>query len=78
MVKNEAVKSNQPQQAKLIRIHVVVERTGLNRQQLNNLEIANKFPKRKKLSARCVAWLEQDIDEWIENLPNAVLGTGQG
>jgi len=57
---------------KLLRIVEVVKRTGLTRQQLNRMEADGIFPHRKKLSDRCVAWLEHEIDEWMDNLPNAV------
>ncbi|WP_247362762.1 MULTISPECIES: AlpA family phage regulatory protein [unclassified Bradyrhizobium] len=33
--------------------------------QLWRLERAAKFPKRVKLSAQRVAWIESEIDEWI-------------
>lgn len=31
-----------------------------------NMEKKNAFPKRIVLSTRCVAWVESEIDEWIE------------
>ncbi|MEY9884953.1 helix-turn-helix transcriptional regulator [Bradyrhizobium sp. USDA 329] len=33
--------------------------------QLWRLERAGKFPKRVRLSAQRIAWLEAEIDEWI-------------
>jgi hypothetical protein len=34
---------------------------------------ADKFPKRRQLSANSVAWLESDISEWIDSRPVARL-----
>ena len=55
----------------LVRLLEVVELTGLSRQQINRLEAVGGFPKRRKISARCVAFFRHEIDEWLDNLPLA-------
>ena len=53
--------------SKFIRIQEVLEITKLSRTTLWRLEKLGKFPKRHKIGVRAVAWLQQDIDHWIEN-----------
>jgi prophage regulatory protein len=36
------------------------------------MEKRGELPPRKKISNRCVGWMESDIREWLENRPNAV------
>lgn len=33
------------------------------------MEKRGELPRRKKISARTVGWLESDIKEWLENRP---------
>ena len=35
------------------------------------MEKRGELPPRKKISNRCVGWLEKDIEEWLESRPNA-------
>jgi len=37
------------------------------------LELAGKFPKRRRLSENSVAWLEADISQWVDSRPIAQL-----
>jgi predicted DNA-binding transcriptional regulator AlpA len=50
-----------------------MQATGLSRITIYRLELAGKFPKRRKLSENSVAWLEADISEWIDSRPFARL-----
>lgn len=50
---------------KLLRLPDVIARTGLSRSTI--YETATRFPKPVKLSARAVAWVESEVDEWIES-----------
>ncbi len=50
---------------KLIRIREVMERTGLSRTVLYRKIQHDDFPKPIRITARCVAWREIEIDEWI-------------
>lgn len=52
---------------KLLRFHDVRERTGLSRSTVWRLERRGAFPKHVRVSANIVAWLEEDIVEWIRS-----------
>ena len=53
--------------AKLIRLPRVVERTGLSRSTIWRLERGGLFPRRRRISANVVAWLESEVTAWIED-----------
>lgn len=50
---------------KLIRLPVVEERTGLKKSTLYAQVKARTFPAPVRLSARAVAWRDDDISRWI-------------
>ncbi len=52
---------------KLLRFNVVRERTGLSRSTVWRLERRGAFPKHVKVSANIVAWLEEDVVDWIRS-----------
>jgi prophage regulatory protein len=52
---------------KLLRFTEVRERTGLSRSTVWRLERRGAFPKHVKLSANIVAWLEEDVVQWIRS-----------
>ena len=52
---------------KLLRFTDVRDRTGLSRSTVWRLERTGAFPKHIKVSANIVAWLEQDVVEWIRS-----------
>ena len=52
---------------KLLRFAAVRERTGLSRSTVWRLERRGGFPKHIKVSANIVAWLEEDVIEWIRS-----------
>jgi prophage regulatory protein len=58
---------------KFLRIRQVMEVTGLSRMTIYRLELAGRFPKRRRLSENSVAWLESDIAEWADSRPIARL-----
>jgi prophage regulatory protein len=43
----------------------VEQRTGLKRTRLDDLEKQGLFPKRVVLSARAIAWVKSEVDDWI-------------
>jgi prophage regulatory protein len=47
---------------KFLRIRQVMQLTGLSRMTIYRLELAGRFPKRRRLSENSVAWLESDIE----------------
>ncbi|WP_348521287.1 AlpA family transcriptional regulator [Chromohalobacter sp. 296-RDG] len=51
---------------KLIRIKDVMDRTGLARSTIYKYISEGKFPKPIKLGTRAVAWVETEIDGWIQ------------
>ena len=61
------------QMTKVIRRPQIVEKTGQSYSTLNKLEQQGLFPKRRCISAKCVGWLEHEVDEYLNSLP-----TGKG
>lgn len=54
---------------KLLKLTEVCAMTGLSRSTIDRMEKLDQFPKRRIISAKSVAWVEQEIKEWIDNLP---------
>lgn len=55
---------------KLIRLPKVIEITGKSRTRIYEDIKKSAFPKQVKTGMRSVAWLEQEINEWIEAQKN--------
>ena len=55
------------QKTRFIKIKEVVSRAGICRVAVYNKMRTGEFPKNIKLGVRSVAWLESDIDEWIDS-----------
>lgn len=53
-------------QKRLMRLQEVKRQTGIGRSSIYLKIKAGNFPHPIKLGARTVAWLESDIDAWIE------------
>ncbi len=51
---------------KLLRLVEVRDRVPYSRSMIYQLIAQGKFPKPINLGARAVAWLESDIDAWID------------
>jgi prophage regulatory protein len=49
----------------LLRLPAVLKRVGLSRSSLYSMISEREFPKPIQISKRSVAWLETDIDDWI-------------
>ena len=58
----------------LIRWPAVKAKTGLSRSTVRRLEQSGQFPKRRQLGARSVAWLADEIDQWVASRSPAVGG----
>jgi prophage regulatory protein len=43
--------------------------TGLSSSTLWRLERRGKFPARRQLSDRCVAWLASEVEQWMHSRP---------
>ena len=50
---------------KLLRFSDVTRLIGLSRSSVNRLERAGQFPKRRRISARAIGWLQPEIDQWL-------------
>jgi prophage regulatory protein len=50
---------------RLIRLPEVLARTGLSRSQAYSLAGQSRFPRPIKLSERCAAWVESEVEAWI-------------
>lgn len=53
---------------KILRVHVVMQRTGLSRSAIYEMMRKGLFPQSVKISTRSVGWREEDIDSWINGL----------
>ncbi|WP_353935339.1 AlpA family transcriptional regulator [uncultured Oxalobacter sp.] len=56
---------------KLLKIRDVMERTACSRTAIYEKMKHGAFPKQIKLGERAVAWMESDIDAWIEQQQRA-------
>jgi prophage regulatory protein len=52
---------------KMIRLPTVIEQTGLSRSSIYLRMKNNKFPQSISLGDRAIAWLEADIEQWLED-----------
>ena len=55
-----------PKQDRFLRLSAVKERTGLSRSTIYLNISKGTFPRHISLGARCVGWLESEIDSWIQ------------
>lgn len=65
---------------RLIRFKDVKERVGISRSTVWRMEREGKFPSRRLISKNSVAWVEKEIETWIEgrrkpNSPNVEGGS---
>jgi prophage regulatory protein len=51
---------------RFLRLPDVIKRVGLGRASIYRLMEKGKFPKAHKLGERAVAWLESDVESWIQ------------
>jgi prophage regulatory protein len=63
---------------RLLRLRNVIDRTGISRSGLYLKIYNNQFPKSIKLSTRTVAWIEDEVDQWIEQRIEATRGEHRG
>jgi prophage regulatory protein len=50
---------------KFLRLAEVIDHTGLGRSTIYKLMAKNDFPMSVSLSERSVAWVEEEIEDWI-------------
>jgi prophage regulatory protein len=58
----------------LLRIHGVLERTGLSRSALYAQVAAGRFPKPVPIGERAVGWLSSEVESWITARVKAARG----
>lgn len=61
----KTAKQNQIE-ARLIRLREVMTKTGLSRSYVYALSQKGQFPKPVKLSERSSAWIESEVQAWID------------
>ncbi|RIV80151.1 AlpA family transcriptional regulator [Aurantiacibacter xanthus] len=61
------------QPTRLIRIKEVQYRTGLGRSTIYRWMSQGRFPNPVQLGGHVVAWLEGDIEEWIDRSSNRIV-----
>jgi prophage regulatory protein len=61
---------------KYLRIQQVMSRTGLSRATIYNMIKSGNFPPQTSLGARAIAWLESEIEKWMENR-KTIIKTGR-
>jgi prophage regulatory protein len=54
-----------PKPERFLRIGSVLDRTGLSRTTLYRKIAEGSFPKQIRISERCTAWREADVDKWV-------------
>ena len=50
---------------RLLRLPQVIDMTGLGRTKIYALQAEGSFPMRVQITPCCVAWVEQEIQAWI-------------
>jgi len=53
------------QSTRLLRLPRVIDRTGLGKTKLYELQRDGLFPMRIKITAHAVAWIEAEVETWI-------------
>lgn len=51
---------------RLIKLKEVIQKTSLGHSSIYKFIAEGTFPKQVSLGAKSVAWLESEVDEWIE------------
>ncbi len=52
---------------RFLRIDEVIDKVGLSRPTIWRLERVGQFPKRRQLGKNSVAWVEDEIEKWMES-----------
>ena len=52
---------------RILRLNIVLDRTGLSRATLYRKVQAGTFPRQVKIATRCAGWQESAIDDWVRN-----------
>ncbi len=60
---------------KLIRRREMLQRTGIASSTQWRMEQAGLFPKRRKISAGLVGWIESELEQWIADRETVTVGS---
>lgn len=60
------IKTSNEKHPKLIRLPEVMNRTGFGKTWIYELVKAGRFPAQIKTGVRAIAFIESEVDEWIE------------
>lgn len=60
-----------PAEDRFMRLPEVIQKVGLTRQAIWQLQREDKFPKAVKLTARAIAFRYSDIQRWMDTRPLA-------
>ncbi|HUW53673.1 MAG TPA: AlpA family phage regulatory protein [Rhodanobacter sp.] len=52
----------------ILRLHQVIDRTGLKKSTIYLRMKSKEFPQRRKISVRAVGWLEDEIEEYLRRI----------
>jgi len=59
--------SQRPKIERFLRLREVLHRTGLGRSTVYRWMDEGRFPRSVRLGGRSVAWIEHEIDEWLQD-----------
>ena len=62
---------------RLLRMSEIVKLTGVRRETINKRVRRGAFPAPRKMGY-AIAWLESDINAWMQNLPSATYKKAEG
>ncbi len=63
------------QPTRLIRRATLLERVPYSDRWILDLEKRGEFPKRRILGKRCVAWVEAEVEAWLQSRPTGTLAS---
>ena len=57
----------------LIRLPQVMAMTGLSKTTLHRMEAAGRFPQRRRIGERAIAWDREAIEAWLKARPTVTV-----
>lgn len=61
-----ATTPDRPPTSRILRLPDVIDRTGLRRTMIYQLEALGDFPIKPRLGCRAVGWVESEVDAWLK------------
>lgn len=61
----DSLSNEGPRAIQILRLPAVCRATGLGRSMVYQLEASRKFPRRVRLAARAVGWIEEEVQLWL-------------